>query len=130
MPSEKLWILQRRLKLNTRLQSQESLIFFSFQSLQASKYEDWYWKFQVGKCYFKLGMYRDAEKMFKSALKQQEMIDLFLHLARVRCYNIDDDRFLIDRLFLSRSTFDLISPWQLWRCIERVWIGSRKRSHY
>jgi hypothetical protein len=28
-------------------------------------------------------MFRDAEKMFKSALKQQEMIDVFLHLARV-----------------------------------------------
>ncbi len=28
-------------------------------------------------------VYRDAEKMFKSALKQQEMIDVFLHLARV-----------------------------------------------
>ncbi len=38
---------------------------------------------QVGKCYFRLGMFRDSEKMFKSALKQQEMIDVFLHLARV-----------------------------------------------
>ncbi len=53
------------------------------QALQASKYEDWYWKLQVGKCYFRLGMFRDAEKMFKSALKQQEMIDTFLHLAQV-----------------------------------------------
>ncbi|XP_059085727.1 tetratricopeptide repeat protein 8-like isoform X3 [Tigriopus californicus] len=53
------------------------------QALQASNYEDWYWKFQVGKCYYRFGMFRDAEKMFKSALKQQEMIDVFLHLARV-----------------------------------------------
>jgi hypothetical protein len=54
------------------------------QALQKTKYEDWYWKFQVGKCYYRLGLLRDAEKMFKSALKQQEMIDVFLHLSRVR----------------------------------------------
>ena len=35
------------------------------QALQASKYEDWYWKVQLGKCYFRLGMFRDSEKMFK-----------------------------------------------------------------
>lgn len=59
------------------------MVFNFSQALQSSKYEDWYWKFSVGKCYYRLGMFRDAEKMFKSALKQQEMIDIFLHLARV-----------------------------------------------
>lgn len=53
------------------------------QALQASKFEDWYWKVQMGKCYFRLGMFRDSEKMFKSALKQQEMIDTFLLLSKV-----------------------------------------------
>ena len=53
------------------------------QALQASKYEDWYWKVQLGKCYFRLGMFRDSKKMFKSALKQQEMIDTFLLLSKV-----------------------------------------------
>ena len=53
------------------------------QAMQASKFEDWYWKVQMGKCYFRLGMFRDSEKMFKSALKQQEMIDTFLLLAKV-----------------------------------------------
>jgi tetratricopeptide repeat protein 8 len=28
-------------------------------------------------------MYRDAEKQFKSALKQQDMVDTFLYLAKV-----------------------------------------------
>ena len=32
------------------------------QALQSSKYEDWYWKFQVGKCYFRLGMFRWARE--------------------------------------------------------------------
>ncbi|MBZ3882550.1 Tetratricopeptide repeat protein 8 [Sciurus carolinensis] len=31
----------------------------------------------------RLGMYREAEKQFKSALKQQEMVDTFLYLAKV-----------------------------------------------
>ena len=53
------------------------------QALQASKYEDWYWKVQLGRCYFRLGMFRDAEKMYKSALKQQEMIETFLLLSKV-----------------------------------------------
>ena len=67
----------------------------NFQALQKTKYEDWYWKFQVGKCYYRLGMFRDAEKMFKSALKQQEMIDVFLHLSRVRAKIPATDRISI-----------------------------------
>ena len=38
---------------------------------------------QLGKCYFRLGMFREAEQQLKSALKQQEMVDTFLHLCRV-----------------------------------------------
>ena len=58
--------------------------FLLFQALQASKYEDWFWKVALGKCYFRLGMFRDAERMFKSALKMQEMIDILLLLAKVK----------------------------------------------
>ena len=58
-------------------------ISYYFQALQASKYEDWFWKVALGKCYFRLGMFRDAERMFKSALKMQEMIDILLLLAKV-----------------------------------------------
>lgn len=32
---------------------------------------------------FRLGLVRDAERQFKSALKQQEMVDNFLYLAKV-----------------------------------------------
>lgn len=31
----------------------------------------------------RLRLYREAEKQFKSALKQQEMVDTFLYLAKV-----------------------------------------------
>uniref|UniRef100_G1T9Q2 Tetratricopeptide repeat protein 8 n=2 Tax=Oryctolagus cuniculus TaxID=9986 RepID=G1T9Q2_RABIT len=52
-------------------------------STEHSQYKDWWWKVQIGKCYYRLGMYREAEKQFKSALKQQEMVDTFLYLAKV-----------------------------------------------
>lgn len=34
-------------------------------------------------CLFRLGLYREAEKQFKSALKQQDMVDTVLYLAKV-----------------------------------------------
>ncbi|XP_058433745.1 tetratricopeptide repeat protein 8 isoform X1 [Marmota monax] len=52
-------------------------------STEHSQYKDWWWKVQIGKCYCRLGMYREAEKQFKSSLKQQEMVDTFLYLAKV-----------------------------------------------
>lgn len=39
---------------------------------------------------FRLGMYREAEKQFKSALKQQEMIDTFLYLAKVSIRSLSE----------------------------------------
>lgn len=29
-----------------------------------SNYEDWWWKERLGKCYFKLGLFKEAEKQF------------------------------------------------------------------
>ncbi|OBS80087.1 hypothetical protein A6R68_21709 [Neotoma lepida] len=52
-------------------------------STEHSQFKDWWWKVQIGKCYYRLGMYREAEKQFKSALRQQEMVDTFLYLAKV-----------------------------------------------
>ncbi|ELT94078.1 hypothetical protein CAPTEDRAFT_163723 [Capitella teleta] len=50
---------------------------------EACQFQDWWWKVQLGKCYYRLGMYRDAEKQFKSALKQQDMVDTYLYLCKV-----------------------------------------------
>jgi tetratricopeptide repeat protein 8 len=39
---------------------------------------------QLGKCYNKMGMIRDAEKQFRSALKHIEVpVDVFLWLGKV-----------------------------------------------
>ncbi len=36
---------------------------------------------------FRLGLYRDSEKQFKSAINQQPMIDTYLYLSKVLLYN-------------------------------------------
>ncbi|XP_056624512.1 tetratricopeptide repeat protein 8 isoform X2 [Triplophysa dalaica] len=46
-------------------------------------FRDWWWKVQLGKCYYRLGLYREAEKQFRSALGQQEFVDTYLYLAKV-----------------------------------------------
>lgn len=33
--------------------------------------------------FFRLGLYREAEKQFRSALNQQEVVDTYLYLAKV-----------------------------------------------
>eukprot|EP00439_Symbiodinium_sp_Y106_P087008 s419_g38.t1 len=44
---------------------------------------DWWWKARLGKAYYQLGLLRDAEKQFKSALKDEEMITTHLELCKV-----------------------------------------------
>mmetsp|Transcript_21676 Transcript_21676/g.35870 ORF Transcript_21676/g.35870 Transcript_21676/m.35870 type:complete len:504 (-) Transcript_21676:149-1660(-) len=50
---------------------------------QIAEYKDWWWKAKLGRCYYMLGLYRDAEKQFKSSLKNQDMITTTLQLAKV-----------------------------------------------
>ena len=49
----------------------------------ASNYEDWWWKARLGKCYYMLGLYREAEKQFKSSLKNEDMVKTHLELAKI-----------------------------------------------
>lgn len=48
-----------------------------------TNYEDWWWKSRIGKCQFKMGMIKDAEKQFVSSLKNQQMIVTQIELAKV-----------------------------------------------
>lgn len=41
------------------------------KATQVCEFKDWWWKARLGKCYYQLGLYRDAEKQYKSALRQQ-----------------------------------------------------------
>ena len=44
---------------------------------------DWWWKARLGKAYYQLGLLRDAERQFKSALKEQRMVVTTLELGKV-----------------------------------------------
>ncbi|XP_070299463.1 tetratricopeptide repeat protein 8 isoform X3 [Salvelinus sp. IW2-2015] len=47
-----------------------------------AQFKDWWWKVQLGKCYYRLGLHRESEKQFQSALNHQEVVDTYLYLAK------------------------------------------------
>lgn len=49
----------------------------------AADYKDWWWKARLGKCYYQLGLLRDAEKQFQSVLRDNDMIVAVLELCKV-----------------------------------------------
>lgn len=53
------------------------------EATQVTNFNDWWWKARLGKCYYQLGLLRDAEKQFKSSLKMQENITTILELGKV-----------------------------------------------
>ncbi|XP_046847761.1 tetratricopeptide repeat protein 8-like [Xenia sp. Carnegie-2017] len=53
------------------------------RATESSKFKDWWWKVQLAKCYYRLGMFRDCEKQLKSSLRDDEMVDSYLYLAKV-----------------------------------------------
>jgi len=53
------------------------------EATQAVDFKDWWWKARLGKAYYQLGLLRDAEKQFKSALKDEEIITTHLELCKV-----------------------------------------------
>lgn len=46
-------------------------------------YSDWWWKARLGKAYYQLGMLRDAEKQFRSAMRMLGTIPVYLELGKV-----------------------------------------------
>ena len=53
------------------------------EATQQAEYKDWFWKNRLGKCYYKLALYRDAEKQYRSSLKDQEMLLTYFDLTKV-----------------------------------------------
>lgn len=49
----------------------------------ASEFDDWWWKARLGKCYYLLGLYRDAEQQLKSSLRSNKCVDTYLDLGKV-----------------------------------------------
>ncbi|KAH3744722.1 TRP protein for ciliary function [Pelomyxa schiedti] len=50
---------------------------------RVAEFKDWWWKAQIGKCYYRLGLFREAEKQFQSSLRDQAMIETYLWLCKV-----------------------------------------------
>ncbi|XP_031574824.1 tetratricopeptide repeat protein 8-like isoform X2 [Actinia tenebrosa] len=53
------------------------------RATEEAQFKDWWWKVQLAKCYYRLGMYRDSEKQLKSALRDTETVDTYLYLGKV-----------------------------------------------
>jgi tetratricopeptide repeat protein 8 len=49
----------------------------------AAGFDDWWWKARLGKCYYQLGLLRDAERQFRSALRSAPRVETALELAKV-----------------------------------------------
>jgi len=60
----------------------QALELASLATIQ-SNYNDWWWKERLGKCYYQLGLYRDAEGQFASSIKHNDTVASYLQLAMV-----------------------------------------------
>lgn len=53
------------------------------EATKEASFKSWWWKSRLGKCYFKLGLLRDAEHQFKSSLKLQPIVTTYLEICNV-----------------------------------------------
>ena len=51
------------------------------ESTALNDFKDWWWKARLGKCYYMLGLHRDAERQARSSIKEQPMMTTFLELG-------------------------------------------------
>ncbi|XP_003383822.3 PREDICTED: tetratricopeptide repeat protein 8-like [Amphimedon queenslandica] len=74
-----------------------SALQLAAHATESCRFEDWWWKVQLGKCYYRLGLYRDAEGQYLSALRSNKVphpitkgtteyfhcIDMYLYLCKL-----------------------------------------------
>ena len=53
------------------------------KATKVAEFKDWWWKARLGKCYYQLGLLREAEAQFKSSLRQQSMVISHLELSKI-----------------------------------------------
>lgn len=53
------------------------------EATKENEFRSWWWKARLGKCYFKLGLLREAEQQLRSSLKIQPVINTYLDLCNV-----------------------------------------------
>jgi tetratricopeptide repeat protein 8 len=72
------------------------------EATAATEFRDWWWKLRIGQCHYRLGLLREAEKQFRSALRDSESIVAALHVARV-CVRMDQPIAALEVLSQSAS---------------------------
>ena len=78
--------------LQTLYSIKKCIVHFMKRRTRSPCFSRW-WKARLGKCYFQMGMYREAEKQFKSAIKDEDNVRAILLLSDI----------LIDSYFFSES---------------------------
>ena len=76
------------------------------EATEHNEYKSWWWKARLGKCYFKLGMLRDAEKQLRSSLNTQPIVNTYLELCNVYL-RLDLPNTAIDLLNEAKEKFTL-----------------------
>jgi len=74
------------------------------EATQAVEFKDWWWKARLGKAYYQLGLLRDAEKQFRSSLKDEEMVATHLELCKVYL-RLDQPNSALDQYGRAREKF-------------------------
>jgi tetratricopeptide (TPR) repeat protein len=76
----------------------------------ACDYKDWWWKARLGKCYYQLGLQREAAEQFASVLRSDDMIVAVLELCKVYIKQDQPNKALeVYRGFAARHPGDLHS---------------------
>ena len=67
------------------------------EATKACEFKDWWWKAMLGKCYFKIGLLREAEHQLRSSIKAQPIVTTYLELTNVML-RLDQPNAAIDLL--------------------------------
>lgn len=71
------------------------------EATKACDFKDWWWKAMLGKCYFKIGLLREAEHQMRSSIKAQPIVTTYLNLTNV-LLRLDQPNAAIDLLNEAR----------------------------
>lgn len=60
----------------------KKLLEICSEGTQINNYNSWWWKYKLGKVYYRIGMMSDAEKQLLSSLKQFSYVNTILQLSK------------------------------------------------
>ena len=97
----------------------------------AADFKDWTYKAKLGRCYYQLGLFRDAEKQLKSALAMngENTPLLLLELSKVQL-RLDQPLTAIDLFTSALTNTKLAADTSVLTALARVWdqVGNQQKS--